>query len=232
MSKTRRALAASAALGFAALIGAAPAAAHVRTDESQLPPKGGYGLVTLIVPTESESAATTGLTITVPDEINLTSARTLPIAGWTATVVTEGERVSQILWEAESGQGLQPTEFGEFTFSAGPWPEDVDSVALVSDQTYSDGSLVTWNEVALDSGSEPEHPAPVVTLSEPDGQDHGSGDHGAASESAAHEHDSTLAASASAPWLWQAISVVSLLVALGTASALAVVVRRSRDTAS
>lgn len=223
------------ALAVIAVIGAGPASAHVHTDESQQPPQGGYGAVTLIVPTESDTESTVGLAVTIPDGVDLSSARTLPIAGWTATVETEpatgGQRVSRIVWKAQPDAGLGPTEFGQFTFSAGPWPEDTDTVTLVSDQTYSDGEVVSWNEIALDANTEPEHPAPVVTLGVAD--EHGTDQHGAAPGSASHEHEATVAASVGTDsWFWRATSIVSLLVALATAGALAVVVRRSRDAGS
>src|SRR5262245_23677447 len=105
------------------IVTAAPAAAHVRVDEGQQPPRGGYVSVRLIVPTESELASTIGVTVTVPDNIELTSARTLPIPGWTADVETEptgdGQRVSRITWRAiDKAGGIKPTEYGEFAFSA------------------------------------------------------------------------------------------------------------------
>ncbi|QRY43806.1 YcnI family protein [Mycolicibacterium boenickei] len=205
------------------IVTAAPAAAHVRVDEGQQPPRGGYGIVRLIVPTESEQASTIGVTVTVPDNIELTSARTLPIPGWTANVETEptgdGQRVSRITWRAiDKAGGIKPTEYGEFAFSAGPWPENAETVPLLSDQSYSDGSVVSWNEIAVDKDSEPEHPAPVVTL-------------GAAE--AGHTHDGhgapTLVAAGSPggeSWLWRATSVVALLLALGSSAALAVTLRR------
>lgn len=120
----------------------------------------------LIVPTESDDASTIGLSLTVPEGVDLTSARTLPIPGWTATVEREqsgdGERVSRVRWQAtDPANGLKAAEFGVFTLSAGPWPEDVDSVPLPTEQIYSDGSVVSWNEVAVNAGIEPEHPAPV-----------------------------------------------------------------------
>lgn len=240
-----RLLAASAALGLSALAAAAPAVAHVRVDDGQSPPQGGFGIVRLVVPTESADASTVGFTITLPDGVDLTSARTLPIPGWTAAVETEpagdSERVSRIVWRTgDPANGVKPSEFAEFTFSAGPWPEDADSVPLLSEQTYSDGSVVAWNEIAVDTDTEPEYPAPVVTLGAPqDG--HGDG-HGAPAEDATqlsteqHEHTSSSAevahTAAATPsgesvW-WKATSAVSLLIALGTAGALALVLRRTR----
>ncbi|SEQ30338.1 Uncharacterized protein YcnI [Mycobacterium sp. 88mf] len=222
-SKPLRMFGVTTAVVTGMIVTAAPAAAHVRVDEGQQPPRGGYGIVRLIVPTESEQASTIGVTVTVPDNIELTSARTLPIPGWTANVETEptgdGQRVSRITWRAiDKAGGIKPTEYGEFAFSAGPWPENAETVPLLSDQSYSDGSVVSWNEIAVDKDSEPEHPAPVVTL-------------GAAE--AGHTHDGhgapTLVAAGSPggeSWLWRATSVVALLLALGSSAALAVTLRR------
>lgn len=228
--KTLNLLAVSLLLGAGMLATACPAAAHVRVDEGRQPPQGGYGIVTLIVPTESAAASTVGVSVTLPDGVDLTSARTLPIPGWTAAVETDpaddGDRVSRIIWRAtEPANGLKPTEFGEFTFSAGPWPVDVDTVALLSDQTYSDGSVVAWNEIAVDKDSEPEHPAPVVTLAAAeDGHGHGDG-HGADSDQIVN---TAAAVHSDESWFWRATSLISLVIALGTAAALTVVLRRTR----
>lgn len=235
MPKLIKLLALSAALGVAALAGAGSAAAHVQVDDGEQPAQGGYGLVRLVVPTESAGASTVGLTITLPDDVDLTSARTLPLAGWTATVETEpsgdGERVSRIVWRAaDPVNGVKPSEFGEFTFSAGPWPAGVESVPLLTDQAYSDGSVVAWNEIAVDKDTEPEHPAPVVTLGAAD-QGHGDG-HGAPAEvSADVTHTAATVSSGESLW-WKATSAVSLLVALSTAAALVLVLRRTRNAGS
>src|SRR5690349_9653792 len=124
-------LAVSALVGLGTLAGAGSASAHVSVDQGKAPAKGSYGVVRLIVPTESADASTVGLTVTVPDGVDLLTARTLPIPGWTAAVENEptanSERVARIVWRAtDPATGVKPKEFGEFTFSAGPWPADVD----------------------------------------------------------------------------------------------------------
>ncbi|BCJ47664.1 hypothetical protein GCM10010168_20220 [Actinoplanes ianthinogenes] len=164
-------LLAAAAVIAATLLVAAPAQAHVRVDGGDAPGKGGYGAVRLSVPTENETASTVGLTVTIPDDVTLTSVKVLPLTGWTAKVETAGERVTRIVWHA-AGAGLGPAEFGIFTFSGGPWPEDRSAVPLPTIQQYSDGSSVKWDEVALDA-SEPDHPAPIVVLDEASAGHHG-----------------------------------------------------------
>lgn len=244
-SKPQRLLALSTAATIGALLSAAPAAAHVRVEDGQAPPKGGYGIVKLVVPTESDDASTVAVTVTIPQGIDLATARTLPVAGWTGTVETEAagsaQRVTRITWRAaDKVDGIKPTEFGEFTFSAGPWPESSDTVALLTDQTYSDGSVVSWNEIAVDKDSEPEHPAPVVTLAAAE-EGHGHDGHGtAAADPAAplstDAHPDVAHTAAESPagesWFWRISSLVSLVVALGTAAALALVLRRTRGAGS
>jgi uncharacterized protein YcnI len=225
-----RLLAVAAALSAGLLVTAGPASAHVEVDDGSQPAKGGYGIVQLIVPTESDTASTVGVSLTLPKGVDLPEARTLSVPGWTATVETEaagnGQRVSRIIWKAaDKAGGIRPSEFGEFAFSAGPWPENVDTVSLPTDQTYSDGTVVAWNEIAVDKDSEPEHPAPTVTLSaEGTGHDHD----GAAAETSHAAVESIAGDSA----FWRVATLVSLVVALGTAAALAVVLRRTRGTGS
>ncbi|MEV8516015.1 YcnI family protein [Dactylosporangium sp. NPDC051484] len=172
---------AGAAAAAALVLIPAPADAHVRVDDSSAPKRGGYGAVRLSVPTESEKASTVGLIVTIPEDVTLTSAKVLPIAGWTAKVETVQDRVTRIVWQAKDG-GLGPSEFGVFTFSAGPWPKDKSAVPLPTTQQYSDGSTVVWDQVALDA-SEPEHPAPIVVLGAASAEHH----HGAVTVDAARE---------------------------------------------
>lgn len=227
-----------AAVAVAVVAFATPAAAHVRSEGT--PAQGGYGIVNLIVPGESDTAKTVGLTVTFPEDVNLTSARTLPVPGWTATVERKqaggSERVSRIVWTAtDPANGYGSAEYRQFSFSAGPWPKDVSSVALPADQQYNDGSVVSWNEVAVDHASEPEHPAPVVTLtSTSDG--HGQvSSHGAANASS--DEDAAASSShgtseTSSDWLWHTLSIASLVLALAAVAAVAFVLRRGRVTGS
>jgi hypothetical protein len=43
-------------------------------------------------------------------------------------------------------------------------PEGVDALSFPADQTYSDGEVVKWADVAKDGADEPEHPAPTLKL--------------------------------------------------------------------
>jgi periplasmic copper chaperone A len=165
-------MAALAAIGFAA-----PALAHVQvsgTDATQ----GGYGVATFRVPSESDTASTTELRVTLPDDTPILSASVQPKAGWTATVTKKdlatpqkdddgnivNQYVSVVDWKADNPQAaIPPNQFDEFNLSVGPLPKAA-SVSFPAVQSYSDGSTVNWNERAAEGQPEPEHPAPVLAL--------------------------------------------------------------------
>ncbi|OPX13051.1 YcnI family protein [Mycobacterium sp. AT1] len=169
---TVAAMATAAAIGFAA-----PALAHVEvsgTDATQ----GGYGVATFRVPSESDTASTTEIRVTLPDDTPILSASVQPKAGWTATVTkkklatpqkdddgnTVTDYVSVVDWKADTPQAaIPPNQFDEFNLSVGPLPKAA-SVSFPAEQFYSDGSTVNWNEKAAEGQPEPEHPAPALTL--------------------------------------------------------------------
>lgn len=171
----RRLAAVLAAAILLTTLTAPPASAHVHVSSNDAA-QGGYGLLTFRVPTESDTASTTELIIELPKDTPITSVSTQPIPGWTAELKTEklsepipsdhGEitsYVSQISWSADSKQdGIAPGEFQQFSISAGPLPE-TDSIAFPTEQRYSDGSSVSWDEIAS-GAAEPEHPAPALNL--------------------------------------------------------------------
>ena len=162
----------------ATLAFAVPASAHVKvsgTDAVQA----GSGVVSFRVPTESATASTTGLQITLPANTPFTSVDTQPKAGWTATVEkkplpnpvpgedgsTITQYVSQVDFKATSpASAIPPGQFDMFNLSVGPFPR-AGSVSFGALQTYSDGTTVNWDEQSADGTTEPAHPAPVLKLS-------------------------------------------------------------------
>jgi len=181
MRKLIHTSAAIIAAATAAVALAAPAAAHVRAtgDATQ----GGWGVVTFRVPTESDTASTTDVLVTLPDDQPILSVSTQPKVGWTATVTKKKlatpakdddgnevtEYVSSIEWKATGPQSaIAPGQFDTFAISAGPLPK-TDELALPTTQTYSDGKVVNWNQKSAAGQPEPEHPAPTLTL-KPAGQ--------------------------------------------------------------
>ncbi|MGN6324767.1 YcnI family copper-binding membrane protein [Pseudolysinimonas sp.] len=173
----RRTLATTIALGAGALLAvAAPlaASAHV-TLQGNTAAAGSYTLLTFKVPNEESTGATTDrLTISLPTDHPFVSASYVPVPGWTATVTREKlpkpivngdstltEAVTKITWTADAGQGIPQGALGLFQLSVGPVPS-VGSIALPAEQTYSDGSVVSWSQ----KGADAEHPAPVLYVND------------------------------------------------------------------
>jgi len=168
-----------AAAATVALASAAPALAHV-TAQPGTAEQGGYTVVNMRVPTESDTAGTIALEVTLPAEHPITSVRTSPRPGWTATTTTAPlnppierngrtitEAVRTVTWTADPGTRIGPGEFAEFPLSLGPLPTDTDQLVLPAVQTYDDGEVVAWDQPPTADGSEPERPAPTVTLTAP-----------------------------------------------------------------
>lgn len=188
---SRGALATAAAAGLIAAA-AGPAAAHVTVDAPGAA-QGSYTVATFRVPTESETASTTALSVTLP---GLKSVRTEPMPGWAARIERNpAGDATAVTWTAEPGNpGVGPGQFQRFVVSLGPLPAD-EAVSFPAAQSYSDGSVVRWDQPANADGSEPERPAPALELDEAeDGHAHGAhGAHGDSGDAADHaaDHDAT-----------------------------------------
>jgi uncharacterized protein YcnI len=152
-----------------------PASAHVTVNPSEAS-QGGFAKLTFRVPNEKEGASTTKVEVTLPTDSPLGFVSVKQTAGWKATVTKaklaapiktdDGEvteAVSRVTWTSDSpATAIKTGEFQEFDLSVGPLPEK-DSMVFKALQTYSDGEVVRWIDEATGS-AEPEHPAPVLTL--------------------------------------------------------------------
>ncbi len=180
------------AAAIVALVGAAPAFAHV-TAQPTTAQQGGYAVITFRVPDEDDIASTTAMTVTLPADHPISSVRTTPIAGWTATTTTvalnppvqdDGRTITttigSVTWTAAAGTKIAPGQYLDFPVSLGPLP-DVPEISFPAKQTYDNGTVVDWNQPPNADGSEPEHPVPSVTLTPAAG---GTGAHGMAAASA------------------------------------------------
>ncbi len=157
------------------LAGAGIASAHITVNPGTAV-AGAYTKLTFRVPTESATAQTTQLTVTFPSDHPFSSVSYRKVPGWTATPttttlptpVTEGDltitkAVTSITWKADSAaDAISQGQFGEFDVSVGPVP-NVASLQFPAAQTYSDGSVVNWDEQSS-GAEEPEHPAPTLTI--------------------------------------------------------------------
>ena len=141
-SSIPRALFVSGATVGALLIGAGAASAHVVVSAPDAA-QGGYSVLTFRVPTESDTASTNSVKVTLP---GLNSARTQPIPGWTSTVEKDSADLAvSVTWTANPGAEVGPGQFQQFLLSAGPLPEQ-ETVSFPATQTYTDGEVVEWNE--------------------------------------------------------------------------------------
>lgn len=144
------------ALGAAvagALVLASAAMAHAKVS----PPivqKGTDNVFTVAVPTESETATTTTVELTVPEGFGIDAV--MPAPGWKidAQKTGSGENadITKITW---SGGKLPSDEATDFEFVGGA--DSAKSYTFGIRQTYSDGKVVDW------AGPESsDAPAPVV----------------------------------------------------------------------
>ena len=161
-----------AAMSIGLATGAGSASAHVHADADN-PSPGSTAVVTFRVPGESENGAlTTKLSVELPD---VASARTEVMPGWTAALDRDpaAGTVRSVTWSADPKVGISPDQFALFRISV-KLP-DGDSVVFPTTQTYSDGTVVRWDQAPLPDGGEPEYPAPELSLT--GAGSHGMGDH-------------------------------------------------------
>ncbi len=167
----------AAAVATVVVIGMSSAAsAHIRvtSDDAQ----SGAESATLVfrVPTESATASTTSISVTMP--VAPPFARVTPAVkpGWRVSIQTEKlakpikvgdftltKTVRSVTWKSD-GKGIPVNQFDEFTLAVGPLPK-TGKVSFVAAQKYSDGQVVTWDQARKgDTEPEPEHPAPALEL--------------------------------------------------------------------
>jgi uncharacterized protein YcnI len=189
-TRVRRVAMATAALGALTVLTAAPAWAHVHVEADHAQP-GAEATLTFEVPNESEKgAATTELTVALP---NLTSVSTQQMPGWTVRLDRDAAAgtVKSITWTAAPSAGIGPDQFALFRVAV--LLPKTDSVSFPATQTYSDGTVVRWDQPTSPGGAEPEYPSPTLALT---------------GEAAADEHGATMAP-APAPSDAGAVSVAS-----------------------
>lgn len=163
--------------GVLAIVTSPSAAAHVDAQLDGAGP-GGFGVITLGVPTEAAKPATTKVAVRIPDDTPMRTVRPQPLAGWTVDVTKrkidpplykdDGTPVTEVVdtvtWTA-TGPGIPTGQFAQFALYAGPLP-DADSLALPTTQTFTDGTTEAWNEPAS-GGEKPKFPVPTATIAKP-----------------------------------------------------------------
>lgn len=175
----RRAAGALTVGAVLAVMASPAAAAHVDAKLDGTGP-GGFGVVTLGVPTEAGKPATTKVEVRIPDETPLRTVRPQPVEGWNVEVTKRTidpplykddgtpvtEVVNTVTWTSTGG-GIPSGQFAQFALYAGPLP-DADTLALPTTQTFSDGSTEAWTE-ATTGGDKPKFPVPAASITKPAG---------------------------------------------------------------
>ena len=173
------------------------------TSTPTTPHPGSYSVLTFEVPNESENGAlTTQLSVALP---NVESASTEAMPGWTARLDRDAAAgtVSSVTWTAAPGTGIAADQFALFRISV-KLP-DAQTVSLPATQTYSDGTVVKWDQSTPPGGAEPEYPAPAIALT---------GDKAAAADDHPMPVAQTTAPDNSARWLaGGALAVAAVAVA-------------------
>jgi uncharacterized protein YcnI len=164
------------------LAGGAAAQAHVQVIADETAAGTEITKITFRVPTESDTANTTKVQVSLPADTPFAEVLAEPLPGWSATVTEgklpkpvdlEGTTLTKapltVTWTADKGQGIKPGEFQEFAVSAGPIP-DAEELSFPVTQSYSDGTSVTWDQPQAPGAEEPENPLPsfTVTAAEPE----------------------------------------------------------------
>jgi uncharacterized protein YcnI len=194
----RRLIGVLAIAGLLVLAAAPMASAHVTVNPGEAP-KGGYTKLTFRVPNERDDAGTTRLEVGIPTDHPIRSVSVKPKQGWSYEVektkldkpitTKSGDQVTEVVSKITwTGGVIKPGEFEEFDVSAGPLPDDADFVLFPAIQTYQGGEVVRWiDEPAAAGAEEPEHPAPKLTLVDPEAEE----DAGAAAPPAASTSDAS-----------------------------------------
>ena len=168
----------AAAGGVALVIGAftaLAAQAHVRVHADSTA-SGSFSQLTFRVPNEKDAAGTVTIQVTLPQDTPFLSVSTKPLPGWTVTVADQplpapvqvgGTTVTKaprtVTWQAQAPTRIEPGQYQDFDISVGPLPA-AGTVVLPATQTYSDGTVVVWDQQAPAGGAEPEHPAPELVV--------------------------------------------------------------------
>jgi len=183
LTRARFRTAGAALAGLALVVASASAAsAHVRV-VPQSTAAGGYSVLTFRVPNEMDDASTTKVVIDLPTDTPFTYAAVRPLPGWDAdieegklpkSVDVEGATITKaplhVTFTADADSAVQPGQFQEFEIQVGPLPAEGTDLVLPAHQTYSDGTVVDWDETATGS-EEPENPAPEFVVTAAQGEE-------------------------------------------------------------
>jgi uncharacterized protein YcnI len=169
----RRRAAVVGALTLAGLAVAATASAHVTVSPQSLP-QGSTAELTFKVPNEESKANAVELQLQIPTDHPIAQLLAKPIPGWTVTehtvtlakpLTTDDGTFTTAVDEVDwTGGTIAPGQYQDFQISVDPLPSDTTRLVFKAVQTYSNGDVVRWIDLTTSGNPDPEHPAPVLTL--------------------------------------------------------------------
>jgi uncharacterized protein YcnI len=241
--RTLTALTAVTATAGMIALGATAASAHVSVDPDDTGANG-YSHLTFNVPNESPTAKTSKIEVKLPTDTPFTSVSVKPVEGWSAQVITSdlpapvtvsGTTVtkapSSVVWTADATHQLGQHEYQAFSVSVGKLPAAGTTVTLKAAQSYTDGTVVNWDEEGAEGQPEPKHPAPSFITTAEDESD-AAASPAAASPSASHAAASQASATSSdSASVWGVILGAAGFVLGGAALGLVLAGRRTRTAA-
>ena len=156
------------------VLDAGVAGAHVTVSPTSLPQGTDDAILTFRVPNESTTAAVTGLKIQFPLSHPIVLVNPEAGSGWQVNVIkstlpqpittddgTFTTTTSEVDW---SGSTIPVGQFGAFNVLAQGVPSGTSQLVFKAIQTYSDGSAISWIQIPSKAVPDPEHPAPIITL--------------------------------------------------------------------
>ena len=157
-------------------LAAQTASAHVVVSSPDAVRGGETALVSFRVPNESPTAGTVKVRIDLPVDAPVAEVLAQPLPGWTLTTAqrslaaptkvgdfTVTKVPASVTWTASAGTSIAPGQFQIFELVTDPVPDQA-TLTFAATQTYSDGQVVHWNQPTPAGGTEPDHPAPELTL--------------------------------------------------------------------
>lgn len=208
MKKSTLRVGATLAVATVLVLGA-PLAASAHVNVSPNTAEAGDDIaLTFRVPNESASAGTVKVEFDLPTKTPFAGAEYDPVTGWTAEIVTQkldepinndGVEITEapvkVIFTAKPGVQIKAGQFEEFAIALDVAP-DTGSVEFPTIQTYSDGSVVKWDQKTPAHGDEPEHPAPTVYIDDAPPAEGGHGDSEVTVSAESSNSTSTIATSA------------------------------------
>ncbi len=147
----------TALLAMPLLVG--QAAAHVEVTAEPASPGATDATITFTVEGESSTAGIQAVQVRLPDQLAPADVTwSSGPAGWSLQPTADGYTTS--------GPAVATGEDARYSLKVRRLP-DATTMVFKTLVTYTDGTIVRWIDLPGADGTEPEHPAPVVTLAAP-----------------------------------------------------------------